>query len=61
MLEAQNTGLPLLRPMFLHFPFDRNTYELRHQAMLGRDLIVAPVIETTTRVRAYLPAQGRMD
>ncbi len=56
MLEAERTGMPLLRPMFLHYPFDRNTFELRHQAMLGRDLVIAPVIEPgATQGRVYLP------
>ena len=48
--------LPLLRPVFLHYPFDRETFQLRHQAMLGRDLMIAPVIvEGATEGRIYLP------
>lgn len=57
MLEAERTGMPLLRPMFIHYSFDRNTFDLRHQAMLGRDLIVAPVVQPgVNEGRAYLPA-----
>ena len=56
MAEAETTGLPLLRPVFLHYPFDRETFQLRHQAMLGRDLMIAPVIvEGATEGRIYLP------
>ena len=57
MKEAAETGLPLMRPLFLHYPTDANTFALRHQFMLGRDLIVAPVVQTgATQGRAYLPA-----
>ncbi len=59
MAEAAKTGLPLMRPLFLHYPADPITFGLRHQFMLGRDLIVAPVItEGATHGRVYLPAGG---
>jgi len=60
--EAASRGLPLLRPLFLHYPQDRNTYELRHEFMLGRDLIVAPVTEKqATMGRIYLPQGTWLD
>lgn len=44
---AQNakTGLPVMRPLFLHYEEDARTYELKYQYLFGRDLLVAPVYE----------------
>lgn len=59
MAEAQKTGLPLLRPVFLHYPGDREAYTLRHQFLLGRDVMVAPVTEPgATNGRIYLPGEN---
>ncbi|AFM14479.1 glycoside hydrolase family 31 [Turneriella parva DSM 21527] len=59
MAEAAASGMPLMRPLFLHYPADHNTFALRHQFMLGRDVIVAPVIkEGALKGRVYLPAGG---
>jgi alpha-glucosidase len=48
--EAADTGLPIQRPLFLHFEDDPKTYAIQTAYLLGPDLLVAPVIE-----------QGRMD
>lgn len=57
MTEAAKTGMPLARPVFLHYPADSECYELRHQFLLGRDLLVAPVTTAgATAGRIYLPA-----
>lgn len=59
MAEAAAGGMPLMRPLFLHYPADSHTYTLRHQFMLGRDLIVAPVVTAGAQSgRVYLPAGG---
>ena len=44
---AQNakTGLPVMRPLFLHYEEDARTYTLKYQYLLGRDLLVAPVYD----------------
>ncbi|HOH28264.1 MAG TPA: alpha-glucosidase [Candidatus Hydrogenedentes bacterium] len=43
--EAGRTGLPVVRPLFLHYPGDENTYSLSYQQFLvGPDLMVAPVL-----------------
>jgi alpha-glucosidase len=55
--EAAETGLPLQRPLFLHFEDDPQTYGEQTAYLLGPDLLVAPVIEAgTARRAAYLPA-----
>lgn len=44
---AQNakTGLPVMRPLFIHYEDDPRTYTLKYQYLFGRDLLVAPVYE----------------
>ncbi|WP_127956653.1 alpha-glucosidase [Serratia microhaemolytica] len=43
-LNAQS-GLPVMRPLFLHYEDDAETYRLKYQYLFGRDLLVAPVYE----------------
>ncbi|MBO9681369.1 MAG: glycoside hydrolase family 31 protein [Flavisolibacter sp.] len=55
--EARNTGMPLMRAMWLHYPNDEKGREMGTQYLWGRDLLIAPVFEkgATTR-EVYLPA-----
>ncbi|MFV3126554.1 alpha-glucosidase [Niveispirillum sp. KHB5.9] len=54
--EAVATGLPVQRPLFLHFPDDRATYALQESYLYGADLLVAPVIQPgVDRWTTYLP------
>lgn len=39
------SGLPVMRPLFLHYEDDAQTYTLKYQYLLGRDILVAPVHE----------------
>jgi alpha-glucosidase len=39
------SGLPVMRPLFLHYEDDAQTYSLKYQYLLGRDILVAPVHE----------------
>jgi alpha-glucosidase len=55
--EAQTTGLPAQRALFLHFPQDRATFTIQDQFLYGSDVMVAPVIEAGAVMRqVYLPA-----
>jgi alpha-glucosidase len=57
MKEASETGVPALRPLFLEFPEDPQTWGLQDQFLFGRDLLVAPVLrEAQTERGVYLPA-----
>ncbi len=57
--EAVASGLPLQRPLFLHFEDDPNAYEGQTSYLLGSDLLVAPVIAPgESRWSAYLPADA---
>ncbi|MGK2320203.1 glycoside hydrolase family 31 protein [Gordonia rhizosphera] len=48
---AHDTGLPMVRGMYLDWPRRREAYEFRHQYMLGDDLLVAPVVRAASSVR----------
>jgi alpha-glucosidase len=57
MNEASETGVPALRPLFLEFPDDPQTWGIQDQFLFGRDLLVAPVLrEAQTERGVYLPA-----
>jgi alpha-glucosidase (family GH31 glycosyl hydrolase) len=53
---AHQEGLPIVRPLFLDYPAEPQTYALDDQYLLGDDLLVAPVLNRgqVTR-RLYLP------
>jgi len=54
--EAEERGLPVVRPLFLHYPDDTTAREIHTQFLLGRDMLVAPVVEKGARERrVYLP------
>lgn len=54
-IESHQTGLPMLRAMFLEFPEDRSAWHLDTQYMLGSNLLVAPVFNAVGTVEYYLP------
>ena len=57
--EAYDTGIPMMRAMFLEFPKDRECRRQDMQFMFGPSLLVAPVVEQGARTReVYLP-KGR--
>lgn len=59
MKEAQESGLPPLRPLALHFPEDREALAAYDQLLFGDGLLVAPVVRPgQTKRLAYLP-RGR--
>ncbi|HEY9186503.1 MAG TPA: glycoside hydrolase family 31 protein [Ignavibacteria bacterium] len=54
--ESYLTGLPVIRPLVLEYPSDKNTYELQDEFLLGDKLLVAPFLELGTDSRTvYLP------
>jgi sulfoquinovosidase len=55
--DAQRTGLPPTRPMWLEYPRDAEAAKQDQQWMLGPDVLVAPVVEQdATKRRVYFPA-----
>jgi alpha-glucosidase len=55
--EAAERGLPVQRPLFLHFEDDPATYAIQDSYLYGPDLLVAPVVNAGEFERTtYLPA-----
>ncbi len=54
--EAYDTGLPLMRALWLRYPADSEAVKLGDEYLWGRDLLVAPVVEKDAKSRRlYLP------
>jgi alpha-glucosidase len=54
--EAFECGLPVQRPLFLHYQHDQQTYAIQDAYLFGRDLLVAPVWHAGDVSRdVYLP------
>jgi alpha-D-xyloside xylohydrolase len=55
------SGLPMVRPIFLEFQEDLNTRRLDLQYMFGESFLVAPVFTHHSMVDVYLPAGNWVD
>jgi len=54
--EACDTGLPMMRALWLHYPDDAEAVKLGDEYLWGRDLLVAPVVKKGAKSRrVYLP------
>ncbi len=54
--EGTVTGLPIIRPLVVHYQDDINTYELNDQFLVGENILVAPVLQQGQLARqVYLP------
>jgi alpha-glucosidase/alpha-D-xyloside xylohydrolase len=57
--ESHDTGMPIMRALWLHHPDDATAVARGDEYLWGRDLLVAPVVEKgATSRRLYLP-RGR--
>lgn len=55
--EAAETGLSVVRHPFMHYPEDPEILRLDRQFMVGREFMVAPVLDRgSEEVEVYLPA-----
>ncbi len=54
--EARRSGAPIMRPMFWHYQGDPTAVACGDQFMLGRNLLVAPILRQGAAARSvYLP------
>jgi alpha-glucosidase/alpha-D-xyloside xylohydrolase len=54
--ETCETGMPMIRALWLHYPDDPRAIERGDEYLFGRDLVVAPVVDKGATSRAlYLP------
>jgi alpha-glucosidase/alpha-D-xyloside xylohydrolase len=60
--ECCDTGLPIVRALWLHYPDDRAAVARGDQYLWGRDILVSPVVEKgATSRRLYLPRGSWVD
>lgn len=54
--EASKSGIPVMRPLFLEYPNDKNIFNCSDQFLIGSDLLIAPIMTPDTDHRSvYLP------
>jgi alpha-glucosidase len=54
--QGEKTGLPVMRPLVLHYEDDPETHNLNGEFLVGESLLVAPVLEQgATKKMVYLP------
>ena len=54
--QGETTGLPVMRPLVLHYPNDPEVRNLNSEYLVGESILVAPVLEQgVTRRMIYLP------
>lgn len=59
--ESKN-GLPIMRPLVLNYPQDKQVFNLNDEYMVGDTLLVAPVVEQgQTKRMVYLPEGSWID
>jgi alpha-glucosidase/alpha-D-xyloside xylohydrolase len=60
--ETVDTGLPMMRALWLHYPDDPRAAARGDQFLWGRDILVSPVVEKgATNRRLYLPSGAWFD
>ncbi|MCL4512041.1 MAG: DUF5110 domain-containing protein [Bacteroidetes bacterium] len=54
--DANQNGLPIVRPLYLDFPHDKDAYNISDEFLFGDKLLVAPVFDSGAVARkVYLP------
>jgi len=53
--KCTETGLPMMRALFIEFPNDPGAWLIDNEYLFGSDILVAPLFEETTGRTVYLP------
>lgn len=57
--QAQEKGLPIMRPLMLEYPNDPKTYQLNDQFMIGDNVMIAPIMSPEVTDRAVYFPEGQ--
>ncbi|KAM7443658.1 hypothetical protein ABFA07_007550 [Porites harrisoni] len=56
--HASDTGTPLIRPLWVEYPEEKNTFAMEDEFLLGKDLLVKPVTtQGQNSIDVYLPGK----
>ncbi|CAH3179912.1 unnamed protein product, partial [Porites evermanni] len=56
--HASDTGTPLVRPLWVEYPEEKNTFAMEDEFLLGKDLLVKPVTtQGQNSIDVYLPGK----
>ncbi|KAF4009802.1 hypothetical protein G4228_000847 [Cervus hanglu yarkandensis] len=59
--QSHREGIPVMRPLWVHYPKDVTTFSIDDQFLLGDALLVHPVSDSEAHgVQVYLPGQGEI-
>ena len=53
--RTHDTGEPMMRPLMMQYPNDPRVADLSSEWLIGRDLLVAPILSPVSHRRIYLP------
>ena len=53
--ENATKGIPVQRPLFMHYEQDSEAYNIQYQYLFGPDLLVAPVLQPRRNTQRALP------